>query len=200
MGRLDFWYDFASTYSYLSAMRIERLAADAGVDVVWKPFLLGPIFAAQGWTTSPFNLVPAKGRYMIRDIERTARERGLDFRMPEVFPQNSVMAARLAIAIGEHDPMLVPAFTKAVFAAEFGHGRSITDRAALEPIMQSAGLDFARFFARIAVPDLKQRLQAETASAAAHGIFGAPTFRTADGDLFWGDDRLQLAVSLARHL
>jgi 2-hydroxychromene-2-carboxylate isomerase len=59
-ARLEFWYDFASTYSYLSAMRIEALAAAAGAEVAWKPFLLGPIFHAQGWTTSPFNLYPPR--------------------------------------------------------------------------------------------------------------------------------------------
>ena len=72
-ARIEFWYDFASTYSYLSAMRIESLAAGAGVEIVWRPFLLGPIFRAQGWDTSPFNLYPAKGRYMVRDIERLAQ-------------------------------------------------------------------------------------------------------------------------------
>ena len=53
---LQFWFDFASTYSYLSAMRIDVLAAARGVHVAWRPFLLGPIFSAQGWTTSPFNI------------------------------------------------------------------------------------------------------------------------------------------------
>ncbi len=95
--RLEFWYDFASTYSYLSAMRIETLSEAAGVTVAWKPFLLGPIFAAQGWTTSPFNLYPAKGRNMVRDIERIAASRGLRFALPAKFPQNSLMAARLAL-------------------------------------------------------------------------------------------------------
>ncbi len=66
--RLEFWYDLASNYSYLSSVRIEDLAARSGVDVVWRPFLLGPIFKAQGWNTSPFNLYPAKGRNMIRDM------------------------------------------------------------------------------------------------------------------------------------
>lgn len=58
---IEFWFDFASTYSYLSAMRIEPLATDAGFEVYWKPFLLGPIFASQGWNGSPFNIYPAKG-------------------------------------------------------------------------------------------------------------------------------------------
>ena len=68
--RLEFWYEFASTYSYLTAMRIEALAEKAGVDVIWKPFVLGPIFSAQGWNTSPFNIYPAKGKYMVREMER----------------------------------------------------------------------------------------------------------------------------------
>ncbi|MEO1720071.1 MAG: hypothetical protein AAFR23_07565, partial [Pseudomonadota bacterium] len=59
---LSFWFDPASTYAYLSAMRIEDLAAAAQVRVVVKPFLLGPIFQSQGWDTSPFNIYPAKGR------------------------------------------------------------------------------------------------------------------------------------------
>jgi hypothetical protein len=79
MARLTFWFEFASTYSYLSAMRIEKMARKADVDVIWKPFLLGPIFKAQNWDTSPFNIYPAKGRYMVRDIERIAQERGLAF-------------------------------------------------------------------------------------------------------------------------
>jgi 2-hydroxychromene-2-carboxylate isomerase len=130
--KLEFWYDFASTYSYLSAMRIEALAGAAGVDVAWKPFLLGPIFAAQGWTTSPFNLYPAKGRNMVRDIERIAAARGLRFALPAKFPQNSLMAARLAL-VGTEEGWVAP-FTRAVYAAEFADGADISDRATLQSV------------------------------------------------------------------
>ncbi len=58
---LDFWFDFASTYSYPAALRVGELAQDAGVTINFRPFLLGPMFKAQGWTSSPFNLYPAKG-------------------------------------------------------------------------------------------------------------------------------------------
>src|SRR5262245_19275486 len=94
---LEFWYDFPSTYSYLSAMRIEAMAHAAGVKLAWRPFLLGPIFQAQGWSTSPFRLYASKGRYMRRDVERLAAERGLAFALPHHFPANSLAAARLAI-------------------------------------------------------------------------------------------------------
>ena len=59
---LEFWYEFASTYSYPAAEGVEAAAAAAGVRVDWRPFLLGPIFAAEGWRDSPFNLYAAKGR------------------------------------------------------------------------------------------------------------------------------------------
>ena len=97
MAKLEFWYEFASTYSYLSAMRIEEMAREAGVEVQWRPFLLGPIFVAQGWTTSPFSIYAAKGRNMWRDMERLTAARGLGFRKPDPFPQNGLHAARLAL-------------------------------------------------------------------------------------------------------
>src|SRR5213076_743338 len=122
---LDFWFDFASTYSYLAAMRIGTLAQDAGVRVRFRPFLLGPIFGAQGWNTSPFNLYPAKGRNMVRDIERLAAERCLGFALPARFPQNSLMAARLAL-VGGDEGWIAP-FTRAVYLAEFAHGADISD-------------------------------------------------------------------------
>ncbi|MFZ3182324.1 MAG: DsbA family protein [Methylocystis silviterrae] len=64
MTRIDFWYEFASTNSYPAAMRVEVLTAARGVEVTWRPFLLGPLFALQGWRDSPFNIYPVKGRYM----------------------------------------------------------------------------------------------------------------------------------------
>lgn len=192
MRRLEFWYEFASTYSYLSAVRIEELAFAHGVEVVWRPFLLGPIFKAQGWSTSPFNLYPAKGRYMIRDIARIADARGLVFHMPRVFPANGVKAARIAVA--GIDEGFVGPFTRAVFEAEFAHGRDIADTAVLGQILRGLRLDSDRLFSRIEEQEIKDRLKGDTSDAMRYGIFGAPTFRTGDGEIFWGDDRLEQAL------
>jgi 2-hydroxychromene-2-carboxylate isomerase len=195
---LEFWFDFASTYAYLSALRIEALAAPAGVSIAFRPFLLGPIFKAQGWTSSPFNLYPAKGHYMVRDIERLATDRGHRFVVPEPFPQNSILAARLAL-IGL-DEGWGHAFIPAVFRAEFETGGSIADAAALAPILRRVGADPAAALERAATPEIKDRLRAQTDAAMQHGIFGAPTFRTTDGEVFWGDDRLEFAVKWAQLL
>jgi 2-hydroxychromene-2-carboxylate isomerase len=192
--RVEFWYEFASTYSYLSAMRIEPLAKSAGVEVIWKPLLLGPIFRAQGWDTSPFNIYPAKGKYMLRDMERLASERGLPFKLPSPFPQNSLHAARLAI-IGHAEGWGV-AFTRAVYQAEFAGGADIGDKRVLLAILTQLGLDAEALIARSATEDNKQRLRQQTEEAQELGIFGAPSF-LARGELFWGDDRLEQALAVA---
>jgi 2-hydroxychromene-2-carboxylate isomerase len=196
MPRLTFWYEFASTYTYLSAMRIEEAAAAAGVEVVWQPFLLGPIFKAQGWATSPFNIYPAKGRYMVRDVGRLAAARGLKFHLPDPFPANALKAARLAV-VGTEQGWVAP-FSKAVFAAEFAGGKDIASEAVLQRVLEDLGLDAPRILARSNEADIKEGLRTATGYAEALGIFGAPTFVTEDGELFWGDDRLELAIAHAK--
>jgi 2-hydroxychromene-2-carboxylate isomerase len=193
--KIEFWYDFASTYSYLSAMRIEDAAKTAGVEVLWKPFLLGPIFYAQGWNTSPFNLYPAKGRYMVREMERMTAARGLPFRMPSPFPQNSLLAARLAL-IGHEEGWGIP-FTRKVYAAEFGDGSNISDRDVIAAILRGFGQDPERLLALTGDAEIKERLRERTEEAQELEIFGAPSFLV-NGELFWGDDRLEAALAHAR--
>ncbi len=196
MPKLDFWYEFASTYSYLTVMRIEALAREAGVALAWRPFLLGPIFQEQGWDTSPFNIYPAKGRHMVRDMERLTAARGLPFKMPHPFPQNGLPAARLAV-IGAAEGW-GPAFSKAVFAAEFGAGAQIADTQVLAACLKQAGADPAAELPRIEEAGIKALLRVQTEEAKAQGVFGAPSFVCADGELFWGDDRLEQALDWAR--
>lgn len=192
MSTFDFWFDFASTYSYLSAMRIEDMAQARGIEVTWRPFLLGPVFDAQGWNTSPFNIYPAKGAYMVRDIDRIARVRGIPFQMPKPFPQNSLLPARAALAIADRGKR--GQFCRAVFELEFGQGRSIDDPFAIGECAAKAGLNAAEILQASRGDDVKARLRAETELAQKLSIFGAPTFVTADDELFWGDDRLEAAM------
>jgi len=198
MRKLEFWYEFASTYSYLTVMRIEEAAARAGVEIDWRPFLLGLIFRSQGWSTSPFNLYPTKGRHMVRDIERIAAARGLTFRMPEQFPANGLGAARLAFAGREEG--WCAAFTRAVFAAQFAEGLDISSPAVLGRILTAIGVDTGAAFTTAALPETKDALRQETDRAQAIGIFGAPSFVTPDGELFWGDDRLEQALDWTKRL
>jgi len=189
---LDFWFDLASTYSYPAAMRIRPLASEAGVTVRFRPFLLGAIFKEQGWDTSPFNLFPAKGRYMWRDLERICADMGLPFRRPEPFPQASLLAARVAL-VGLGDTW-GEEFCCAVFRAEFAEGRQIGDRQILGAILAGLKVEPTATLAAAQGDDIKAKLRSETAEAQRLGIFGAPSFVTADGELFWGNDRLENAL------
>jgi 2-hydroxychromene-2-carboxylate isomerase len=193
---LDFWFEFASTYSYPAAMRIGALARDRGVIVRWRPFLLGPVFKAQGWDNSPFNIYPVKGRYMWRDLERICAAAGLPFVRPAVFPQNTILAARVAlVALGEgwgED------FSCAVYAAEFGEGRDIGAPGLIADILTALGRDADAVITRAQADDNKLVLRKNTEEAQALGIFGAPSIVTADGELFWGNDRLEAALDWAR--
>jgi 2-hydroxychromene-2-carboxylate isomerase len=196
IGRhLDFWYDLSSTYSYPAAMRIETLAAETGIAVNWRPFLLGPIFKAQGWDTSPFNLQPAKGRYMWRDLERICAGLGIEFRKPEPFPQWSLAAARMALT--DIITPLRPEFTRRVFLAQFAEGKRVEDVYVLAAIATDLGLDAEQALAQMRSPEIKGRLRAETDEAQRLGLFGAPSFVTAGGEIFWGNERLESARSWA---
>ena len=193
---LDFWFDFASTYSYLAAMRIGTLAQDAGVRVRFRPFLLGPIFKAQGWNTSPFNLYPAKGRNMWRDLERSCAELKLPFRRPDPFPQNSLLAARVALAA--LDQPWGEDFCRALFCAQFAEGRRIDDAAAVGDVLARLKIEPQPVLAAAQSDAIKARLRAQTEEAQRLGVFGAPSFTTADGELFWGNDRLEPALRWAK--
>ena len=194
---LDFWFDFASTYSYPAAMRIAALAADAEVTVRFRPFLLGPIFKAQGWTTSPFNLYAAKGHHMWRDLERLCADLGLPFRRPDPFPQNSLLAARVALAgfegtLGAN--FRGEDFCRAVFRAQFAEGRRIDDPATIGVLLARLSIDPRPALAAAQSDAGKARLRMQTDEAQRLGLFGAPSFVTADGELFWGNDRLEAAL------
>jgi 2-hydroxychromene-2-carboxylate isomerase len=191
-GTLDFWFEFASTYSYPAAMRIAPLAKARGVNVRWRPFLLGPIFKSQGWDNSPFNLYPAKGRYMWRDLERVCDAYGIPFAQPSPFPQNSLLAARIALlglqqAWGED-------YCRAIYRAEFGEGRNIAETATIAGVLIALGQNAEQIMKQAQSDAIKAKLRAQTEEAQRLGIFGAPAFVAADDELFWGNDRLEAAL------
>jgi 2-hydroxychromene-2-carboxylate isomerase len=194
MRQLEFWFEFASTYSYPAAMRVEQVARDAGVELAWRPFLLGPIFKAQGWNDSPFNLYPAKGRYMWRDLERICGALELPMRRPSQFPRNGLLAARVACWFQTES--WIPEFVRQVYLANFGHDRDIADASVIGSILESLERP-ADALAAAQSPEAKAKLREQSERAHALGIFGAPSF-VAGTELFWGNDRLEAAVAWAR--
>jgi 2-hydroxychromene-2-carboxylate isomerase len=189
---LHFWFDFASTYSYPAAMRIEQLARERSVPLSWNAFLLSRIFHAQGWDDSPFNLYPVKGRYMWRDLERICEAQRLAFRRPSQFPRNGLLAARIACRFSRE--AWIPAFVRAVYHANFAEDQDIADRSVIAACLRSVNQDKETILEAAASAETKTMLREQTERAVDLGVFGAPSF-IADEELFWGNDRLEEALS-----
>jgi 2-hydroxychromene-2-carboxylate isomerase len=191
---LEFWFEFASTYSYIAAMRIEDLCRDAGVRLVWKPFLLGPIFALQGWETSHFNLNPRRGAYMWRDMERLCAKFGLPWRRPSEFPRNTTLPARVACAVAG-EPWCGD-YVRRVYVANFGEDRPIDQRDVVASLLVELGQPAEVILARAESPEMRPVLRVNTERAIELGIFGSPNC-VVDGELFWGEEALEDAIRWA---
>jgi 2-hydroxychromene-2-carboxylate isomerase len=191
---IEFWYEFASPYSYIAAARIERLVAGKPLRLDWRPFLLGPIFRQRGHDPTPFqNPSPAQRRYRWRDVQRLCAAEGLPLRLPSTYPRNGLIAARMALlAI---DQGWGPTFTRAVYYANFAADRDIAAAGVIGEIIAELGRDPA-LLAEAQSSATKQRLVRQGEAAVARGIFGAPSF-VIGGELFWGNDRLDQAVAWA---
>jgi len=189
---IEIWFDFASNYSYLSVMRIEEAARQAGRQVQWRPFLLGPIFQAQGWNNSPFVLQKAKGIYVWQDMLRQCRKHGLPWQKPSVLPRVSLLASRVALyGAGQ---AWIGAFCRQVMTLNFAEDRDITDPQLINEVLGGLGLDAPAIIAAALSEQNKQALRTQTEQAMTRGIFGAPTFFVGEG-MFWGDDRLADALA-----
>lgn len=194
MPHLDFWYDFASPYSYPAAMWIADDAARLGVEVRWRPFVLGPIFARKGLTTSPMVADPVKGAYAWRDLARICARLGLPFREPPGFPQNGVLTSRVALVL---DEAARPVFSRAVYGAQFGEGAVISEEEVIAGVLTTLGHDADAVMTAALDAANKPLLRGQTQAAEAAGLFGAPSFIADDGELFWGHDRLADALAWA---
>lgn len=191
MPAFEFFYDFTSPYSYLASTRVEALAARTGASLRWRPFLLGGVLKATG-NRAPIE-IPAKGRYMLLDLDRWVRRLGVPFRFPAVFPIPSILALRAALA-ADKEGLLVP-LTQAVFRAVWVEDRPIGKPEELAPVLTAAGLPGPRLVE--SAPGEKEALARQTQEAVDRGAFGAPTFFV-EQELFVGNDRMDFLEEALR--
>ena len=191
---IEFWFEFGSSYSYLSVMRIEEEARRRGVRIVWKPFLLGPIFRALGMENSPFVLQKEKGAYVWRDMARQARKHGLPWVQPSTFPRLGVLPSRIALLGAEK--LWVGVFCRQVMELNFVRDQDINQPERMAPILTELGLPAADILDQAQAEPTKTRLREQTEQARVRGIFGAPTFFVGT-EMFWGNDRLDDALLFA---
>lgn len=188
---IEFWFDFGSNYSYLSVMRIEAEAATRGVRILWRPFLLGPVFRDLGFDTSPFVLQKEKGAYVWKDMERQCRKYGIALTRPTTFPRAALLAMRVALFGADRE--WIAAYCRKIMQLNFAQDRDIGSMEVVSEALAELNLPAREIIGEAQSDANKLRLREQTAAAAARGIFGAPMFFVGD-EMFWGNDRLEDAL------
>lgn len=199
MKRVEFFYDVGSPWTYLAFSQIEALVGSQGAELHFRPILVGGVFNAVNDDVYRLraNPNPRKARYHAKDLQDWAQLYGLTIRWPSVFPLNSVKAMRGAIAADERDRQV--AWSRACFEAYWGRDEDLSQESVLERIAIRVGLEPAWLLERIAKPEVKDQLRANTDELVARGGFGSPTMFANGTDMYFGNDRLPLLeAALAR--
>jgi 2-hydroxychromene-2-carboxylate isomerase len=182
---IEFYFDFSSPYSYLAATQLPAIATRRGAKIEYRPCVLAAVFKASS-NDMPAK-VPAKGAYMLKDIERWAEFYGVRFKFSSHFPSNTIKAMRLVLVAEEQGK--AEAVTLGAFRAMWAEDRDLNDLVVLGDIAEKAGLDPQAALGAIELQPIKDRLRAHTDAAISRGAFGAPAIFVGD-ELFWGNDRL----------
>jgi 2-hydroxychromene-2-carboxylate isomerase len=184
---IEFWFDFGSPTTYLAYTQLPRIAAECGAQLVYKPMLLGGVFKATG-NQSPVT-IPAKGRWMGADLARFAARYGVPFQFNPHFPINTLTLMRGAVGLQMRQTQLFDRYVAIVFHAMWAAPANLGDAAVLATTLVAAGFDAAAFQTMVGDPAVKAALIANTETAVARGVFGAPTCFVGE-QMFFGQDRL----------
>ncbi len=195
---IEFWFDYASPWAYIASTQVQRVAARAGAELVWRPMLLGAVFKQIGQQQVPLFAMPdAKRRWVAADLELWSSWLGVPLRWASHFPQRTITPLRLALLAGDR----IAELSHALFRAIWVEDRNLEEEATLVAVLESVGLDAAATLARTQEPAIKQALIDNTGAAVAAGVFGAPSFLVRRGGttrLFFGQDRLDQVERAAR--
>jgi 2-hydroxychromene-2-carboxylate isomerase len=192
---IDFFFTMGSTYSYLAVTRLPEVARKNGIAFRWRPFHLLTIL--NDMKHVPFADKPAKMNYMWRDLERRAAMHGIPIKVPAPYPARLSGFANQVALLGMQEGW-GEAFVREAYREWFQLGHETGSEPNVSNSLRAAGQDSARVLARAASEEVKEALAAETDRAKALGIFGSPTFVVGGKELFWGDDRLEDAISWAK--
>ncbi|WP_018234480.1 2-hydroxychromene-2-carboxylate isomerase [Ensifer sp. BR816] len=193
---VDFWFSIGSPYTFLAVMRLPEIAERAGVEVRWRPFDVQAIQAEAN--DSPFADKPLKATYMWRDIERRAARFGLPVRLPVPYPLANLALANCVAVLAAREGWC-PAYAIATYRRWFVDREPAGSEPNLSASIKEAGQDPARVLEQASARAAAEALKAATSEATTIGIFGTPSF-VADGELFWGHDRLEDAIEWQHNL
>ncbi|MBZ9785078.1 2-hydroxychromene-2-carboxylate isomerase [Pseudomonas sp. REP124] len=185
---VEFYFDLGSPATYLAYTQLPKICEQTDSQLVFIPILLGGVFKATG-NASPAT-IPAKGRYMLQDLDRYARRYGVTLKYSPHFPINTLMLMRAVTGIQLRHPERFAAFIDCLFKALWDEGQSLDDPATVATVLTRNGFDPHETLALTADEDIKAALKDNTERAVQRGVFGAPSMFVGD-EMFFGQDRLE---------
>ena len=187
-SKIEFFYDYVSPYSYLANHKLSSLT---NFKIIYRPMLLGAVM--QATNNKPPGLIPAKGRYIMKDIQRWAKHYQIPFKMNSIFRQNTLNALRLAI-VSQHEDCF-ELVHQSLFDAMFIDNKNLSEFDVLSEIIQQHALDLGNLMSKITENSIKEELKRNTDDAISRDVFGAPTFFIED-EMFFGNDRLDFILNI----
>jgi 2-hydroxychromene-2-carboxylate isomerase len=186
---IDYFLAPQSPWTYLGHERLVRMARDAGAKVRVRPMDMGRIFPISGGLPLA-KRAPQRQAYRLVELRRFSEHLRLPLNLhPKFFPVSGDAAAKVIIAVEQHDgPDAALRIAGAVLAAVWAQERDIASEAVLAELLGECGLPTARV-AQAREPEIGQHYDLHTQAAIEANVFGAPTYLI-DGELFWGQDRL----------
>ena len=182
---IEFFFDPVSPYAWLAGTRLDEIEVGTGENIVVRPILFAGLLKAHGHQ-GPAE-IPAKRRYIFRDVMRRASEYDLQLVGPPVHPFNPLKVLRIATAIEAETQRR--AFAVNTMNAAWSAGQDVNDDSVLDNIVHEVGLDSNWWRKAVDDVEIKKQLITATQQAIASDIFGVPTFRAGD-ELFWGEDSI----------
>lgn len=187
-----FYYDFNSPYAYLAAERVDEVLP---VRAEWRPISFGFLLRSIGRV--PWSLGPEREAGM-RECEERAAAAGLPpVRWPEGWPAENYSLLVLRAALVAEEQGRLREFSHAAFAKNFVEAANLRELEPVLAIAEEAGVEPEAVREGVERPEIKERLREATDDAVAAGVNGIPTV-SVDGELFWGDDRLEDAAAALR--
>ncbi len=159
MGRtVEFLFDVVSPTAYLAYKRLPDIAARTGATIAWTPVFLGGIMNATG--NVPPGSVPAKGKYMSRDLVRCAARFDIAFTLNPHFPVNTLTLQRAAVSLlDEAGEEAFARFIDACFQAIWVDAKNMGDPAVAGEVLSAAGFDPDELLARAGDPAITDTLK-----------------------------------------
>lgn len=183
---IEFYFDFGSPTAYLAYTQLQLIAERQKTNLIYCPVLLGGIFKATG--NNPPASVPAKGMYMMVDLQRYADKYKVPYKRNPHFPVNTLSLMRGAVSYQEDGDFLK--YVNVIFQNMWVEPKNLNDHEVLEKVLMENNFDIDDFMKRISDQNIKNKLISNTENAVKKGAFGAPTIFIGD-EMFFGQDRME---------